>query len=248
MSFRFAWAFLTRLPGGAHPEDARQLGRSVPWFPVVGVALGLLLGAVHVGLIEVVSAPLAAILTVLLGVMATGAFHEDGLADTADALGGFTPQRRLAIMKDSRVGTFGALALIFSVLLRVLALSALGGLDGVFAIVLAHAVGRSLATAVMLAVPAAGASGLGQSYSAHLPRPAVVTSGLLVAGAACLSGPAGIVGYAVAAVGASLLVWLALRAFGGTTGDVLGAIEQIGEIAVLCAAAQVTAGYGWTWG
>ncbi|MEM9465572.1 MAG: adenosylcobinamide-GDP ribazoletransferase [Actinomycetota bacterium] len=248
MSIRHAWAFLTRLPGGAHPADDRALGLSVPWFPAVGAVIGLLIGLVWVGLSEIVSPLTAATLAVLVGVAITGAFHEDGLADTADSLGGYTTERRLEIMKDSRVGTFGVLALVFSVLIRVIALASLEPVEGLVALVMAHAVGRSIATLVMVTTPAAASTGLGQSYTAHLPTPAVVAIGVIVAGCSVVGGPAGVVGYLVALTGAALLVLLARRAYGGTTGDVLGAVEQVGEMAVLSAAARLVAEHGWQWG
>lgn len=248
MSFRHAWSFLTRLPGGGHPADERELGLSVPWFPVVGAVIGLLIGLVWVGLSELVSPLAAATVAVLFGVAITGAFHEDGLADTADSLGGYTPERRVEIMKDSRVGTFGVLALVFSVLIRVIALAALDPVEGLVALVMAHAVGRSIATLVMVTTPAASGSGLGQSYTAHLPKPAVLAIGAVIAGCSIVGGPAGVVGYALALVGAGLLIVLARRAYGGTTGDVLGAVEQVGEMAVLSAAARLVAEHGWNWG
>ena len=248
MSIRHAWAFLTRLPGGAHPAGDRELGASVPWFPAVGAVIGLLLGLVWVAMGELVSPLTAATITVAAGVVMTGAFHEDGLADTADSLGGYTPERRLAIMKDSRVGTFGALALVFSVLIRVVALASLEPVEGLVALVMAHAVGRSVATLVMVTTPAATATGLGQSYLAYLPRSAVLAMGAIIAGCSVVGGPAGVVGYLLALTGAGLLVVLARRAYGGTTGDVLGAVEQVGEMAALSAAARLVAEHGWQWG
>lgn len=248
MSLRHAWAFLTRLPGGAHPADERGLGASVPWFPVVGAILGVLIGAVYAGMYEIVAPTTAAMVAVLFGVLITGAFHEDGLADTADSVGGYTPERRLEIMKDSRVGTFGVLALVFSVLVRVVGLSGLSATDGLVALVLAHAIGRSLATIVMVTTPAASPTGLGQTYTQHLPRAAVLAAGLIVFGCGAVGGPAALSGYVAAAVGAVLVLVLARRAYGGTTGDVLGAIEQVGEAAVLTAAARLVAEHGWSWG
>jgi len=248
MSIRHAWAFLTRLPGGAHPAGERELGASVPWFPAVGAVIGLLLGLVWVAMGELVAPLTAATITVAAGVVMTGAFHEDGLADTADSLGGYTPERRLAIMKDSRVGTFGALALVFSVLIGVFTLASLEPVEGLVALVMAHAVGRSVATLVMVTTPAATATGLGQSYSAYLPRSAVLAMGAIIAGCSVVGGPAGVVGYLLALTGAGLLVVLARRAYGGTTGDVLGAVEQVGEMAVLSAAARLVAEHGWQWG
>lgn len=248
MSLRHAWAFLTRLPGGAHPAGERELGMSVPWFPVVGAVLGLLIGLVWVGLGEIASPLTAATVAIGFGVVITGAFHEDGLADTADSLGGYTAQRRLEIMKDSRVGTFGVLALVFSVLLRVIALAGLQPVEGLVALVMAHAVGRSIATLVMVFAAPATATGLGTTYTAHLPRGAVLAIGAVIAGCSVVGGPAGVVGYLLALAGAALLVGLARRAYGGTTGDVLGAVEQVGEMAVLSAAARLVVEHGWQWG
>lgn len=248
MSFLHAWAFLTRLPGGAHPTDERGLGRSVPWFPIVGAVIGALVGGAYWALYGPLGPTLAALTAISIGVVITGAFHEDGLADTADGLGGMTVERRIEIMKDSRVGTFGSLALVLSTLIRVVALAALGPVDGLLALIAAHTTGRAMATLVMVTTPPAGTAGLGSSYAAHVPRVEVIVLGLAVAGVAVVSGPAGSVGLVAAAVGAGGVAILARRAFGGTTGDVLGAVEQVGEMAVLVAAARLVAEHGWAWG
>ena len=246
MSLRAAWAFLTRLPGGAHPGDDRELGRGVPWFPVVGAVIGALSGAIYWVLHGPLGAALAAVLAVAASAAATGGFHEDGLADTADALGGTTRSQRLEIMKDSRVGVFGVLALVLSTLARVFAVSSLDPADGLVALVVAHMLGRAMAVAGMGVAPAAG-TGLGHSYAAHLPRArtavAVVVSFAVAAGL----GLAGAVSLAAAAAGASLVLAIARRAFGGTTGDVLGATEQVAEMAVLLSAAGLAAEHGWSW-
>lgn len=248
MSIRCAWAFLTRLPGGAHPDSDRHLGRSVPWFPVVGAVVGAISGTLYWALYSSLGASLAAAAAVAAGIMITGGFHEDGLADTADALGGSDPKRRLAIMKDSRVGTFGSLALVLSVLVRVVALGALGPVDGLVTLVVAHSLGRAAATAVMITARAAGTDGLGQSYTAHLPRAMTATVAVLVFASAAILGPAGAVAAVGAGLGAALVAVTARRAFGGTTGDVLGAAEQAGEMAVLVSMARLVAEHGWTWG
>ena len=248
MSLRRAWAFLTRLPGGAHPRDDRELGRSVPWFPVVGAVIGAISGGLYWSLFSALGPPLAAVAGIAAGVLITGGFHEDGLADTADALGGSDRERRLSIMKDSRVGTFGALALILSILARVLALGSLTPLDGLAALLAAHTLGRAAATAVMIACPAAGTEGLGQSHTAHVPRTAAGAVAVLAAGAAVALGPTGTVSLVATAVGAGLVAAVARRKFGGTTGDVLGAVEQAGETAVLVSVARLVADHGWAWG
>ena len=247
MSLRRAWAFLTRLPGGAHPRDDRELGRSVPWFPVVGAVVGAVSGGVYWALHGPLGGTLAAALAVAAGVITTGGFHEDGLADTADSLGGTSRERRLEIMKDSRVGAFGVLALVLSTLVRVFAVSSLESLDGLVALVVAHTVGRSTAVATMGLVPAAGGSGLGHSYTEHLPRAWTAVAVTASSAVAASLGPAGAVALLGAAAGAVAVGLIARRALGGTTGDVLGAIEQVGEMAVLVSAAGLAATHGWSW-
>ena len=247
MSLRRAWAFLTRLPGGAHPGDDRELGRSVPWFPIVGAVLGALSGTVYWALHGSLGAPLAAVLAVAVGAVATGCFHEDGLADTADALGGMTRQRRLDIMKDSRVGVFGVMALVLSTLVRVFAVSSLDPVDGLIALLVAHMLGRAMAVAVMGVAPTAAGAGLGHSYAAHLPRARTAAVVVATSAVAAGLGPSGAVSLAAATAGAALVALVARRAFGGTTGDVLGASEQIAEMAVLVVAAGLAADHGWSW-
>ena len=247
MSLRGAWAFLTRLPGGVHPETDRDLGRSVPWFPVVGAVVGALSGAVYWALHGPLGSLLAAVLAVAAGAVVTGCFHEDGLADTADALGGASRQRRLAIMKDPRVGAFGVLALVLSTLVRVFAVSSLAATDGLIALVVAHMLGRTMAVAVMGAAPAAAGTGLGHSYTAHRPRAWTVAAIVITSAAAASLGPPGAVSLATAASGAVLVGLIAWRAFGGVTGDVLGATEQVAEMAVLVSAAALVSAHGWSW-
>ena len=247
MSLRWAWAFLTRLPGGAHPGDDRELGRSVPWFPIVGAILGALSGTVYWALHGPLGAPLAAVLAVAASAAATGGLHEDGLADTADALGGATRERRLEIMKDSRVGVFGAMALVLSTLARVFAVSSLGPVDGLVALVVAHTLGRTMAVTMMGAAPAAAGTGLGHSYTVHLPRAWTAVAVIVTSAAAASLGLVGAVSLAAAAAGAVLVWVIARRVFGGTTGDVLGAIEQVAEMAVLLSAASLASTHGWSW-
>ena len=247
VSLRQAWAFLTRLPGGAHPETDRELGRSVPWFPAVGAVVGALSGGVYWALHGPLGGQLAAVLALAAGAVATGAFHEDGLADTADALGGTNRARRLEIMKDSRVGAFGVLALVLSTLVRVFAVSSLAAADGLVALVVAHMVGRATAVALMVAAPAASGTGLGHSYTAHLPRAwtavAVIVSFVVAVGL----GLVGAVSLAAAIVAVAAVGLVARRAFGGITGDVLGAAEQLAEMAVLMTAASLASSHGWSW-
>lgn len=247
MSLRYAWAFLTRLPGGAHPPTERDLGRSVPWFPLVGAIVGALSGAVFWAVWQPLGAQLAATLATAAGVLLTGAFHEDGLADTADALGGTTPAQRREIMKDSRLGTFGTLSLVLATLVQVFAVMPLASRDAVVALVLAHGVGRTLAVAAMALARAAPGSGLGHSYTAHLRGLPCALSLLVSYGAAFALGPVGVFAVGAATGGAVVVGLIAHRRFGGVTGDVLGAIAQVSQMAALVAVSRVLDDFGWFW-
>lgn len=149
--------FLTRLPT---PHLRRFQPdwpvRATRFFPLVGHGVGLLSATVWLLASHVWSAPVAATLAVATSALATGGFHEDGLADAFDALGGATPARRLAIMKGSRIGSYGALALLVSGALRLGALATLPPLAGALALVVAHGAARAAAVCVMRLTPYAG--------------------------------------------------------------------------------------------
>lgn len=250
-SLRYAWAFLTRLPGGLHPGSDQGLGRAVPLFPVVGLILGLITGGLYTVSALGVDSIVAALGAIGVGAIITGGFHQDGLADFADSFGGYTRERRREIMHDSRVGTFGVLALVIGVGLQVAAVGSLGARDGFVALILAHVLGRSGAVGVMMVergagVDRAGESGLGAGYVKDIPTwtwgvLSVVLAVVAVLGSAALAaaGAAMVVGFAVAVV--------ARRHLGAVTGDVLGAIEQCGEIATLIALSTLVPSTGWLW-
>jgi len=219
----------------------------VPWFPLIGALVGIIVGATYWATNGPLGPMLAAITAITVGVIVTGAFHEDGLADTADGLGGMDAERRLTIMKDSRVGTFGSLAIALSSLARVVALAGLGAADGWLALIAAHTIGRSMATLVMITTTPARTDGLGTSYTDNVPKAAVIMVAGLVALGAVGGGLGPTVGLVAAAIGAAWVAVLARRAFGGATGDVLGAVEQVGELAVLVAISRLMAEHGWGW-
>ena len=243
--FRYAWAFLTRLKGGLHPDSDDKIGASVVWFPVVGIVVGAITGAAYLGMVEFVDSFLAALFAVGLGAILTGGFHEDGLADTSDALGGSTKERRLEIMRDSRVGTFGALALILVTLGKVGALESLSGTDGLIALIAAHALGRAGALALMLTRTRARSAGLGAVYTTHLPRRSVAFVVVVIFALAALTGVSGLVAVGAVLGVVVLMAVLAHRRFGGLTGDVLGATEQLGELAVLIVFSQLSGAPAW---
>ena len=238
---RTALAFLTRLPGGKHPDGQVGITASVPWFGVVGLVVGGIGSAVYVGAGELVSPLSAATLAFIVTGLITGGFHEDGLADSFDALaGGWTPERRLEILKDPRHGTFGVMSLVLVTVLKVSALAPLDGWDAVLGLTAAHCIGRCAAVAVMGFAPTARADGLGADYTRTLPRRSSIVGGLVGVVAAIVAfgvwAPAVL---AVVAGGAVAVVFWARARIGGVTGDLLGAIEQIGEAVVLLAASAI---------
>ena len=241
--FREALAFLTRLPGGSHPDSGAGLTAVVPWFPVVGLLVGALSAATYVGLSSVVSPLTAAAITFAVSALITGGFHEDGLADSFDALaGGWDRKQRLAILKDSRHGTFGVLSLVLISIIKISALSEMADQRAALALVTAHCVGRAGAVALMGAAPTAREEGLGADYTRALGVvPAMVGTAVGVAVAIASFRLEALSVLAVVTVVVTLVGVWAWRKIGGVTGDLLGAAEQVGEAAVLVTLAAVTA-------
>ena len=252
-----ALQFLTRVPVPRWVTtgfDERWLNRCVVHFPLVGMLVGGF-GAGVLWLAGLGWPPLvAALLSVAATVWLTGAFHEDGLADTFDALGGRVPRERaLAIMKDSRIGTYGAAALGLTLALRVCLLAELARIEpgaAVLALIGAHLLGRAAAVGLMACLPYAGdlaharAKPLATRVPPHLALAALLCAALLLIGAAAvawieagMSGGLLLVRWVAAAAAALAVVrsmrrWLRAR-LGGYTGDTLGASEQLTEVAVL---------------
>jgi adenosylcobinamide-GDP ribazoletransferase len=230
-----AFGLLTRLP---LPKAAAGSGlaEGVWAWPVVGAVIGLIGGIVYtVAAVVHLSPWLCAVLAVFAMIIATGGLHEDGLADTADGMGGGqTAEPRLAIMQDSRIGSFGALALIASVGLRAGALVQLAEPRLVIpALVVAAMAGRSAMPGVVILSAPARPGGLGASLGL-LARPRVYAGWAIAVAISLLLMPHGL-GRAAAA---TVIIAFAMAAFGrrtirGYTGDTLGATEQLGECAVL---------------
>jgi adenosylcobinamide-GDP ribazoletransferase len=241
-----ALTFLTRIPVPGNAPTVLlgpgALGRAAVWFPVVGALVGAVLGATRL-LADLVLPPgPSTALAIGVAVAVTGALHEDGLADTADGLGAHrAPERRLEIMRDPRVGTFGAVALVLALLL---AWSLLSGLDGrrcLLAAVAAHALARWSMLLAAAAFPPARAPGAGAGtlLAVSLPRLAVAT---VVAAAIALAaaGPVpGAVAVAVTLAATAAVGATATRALGGVTGDVYGATGKVVEIAAIAALVAV---------
>jgi adenosylcobinamide-GDP ribazoletransferase len=227
--FAGAVTFLTIIPFG-RGGDVR---RAAAWFPVVGAAVGALAGGVRAGLQPILGVPAATVLAVAALVIVTGALHQDGLADTVDGLGVRGDRdRRLAAMRDSSVGVFGALALIGWTLLLVVVLGQLSAAHALEALIAAAALGRWAALLHAAWSPPARADGLGASFAVG-PLALTVASavGVAVAVAACGPGP-GLAALAAGLVVAILSVVHVRATLGGRTGDTLGATVALTEVVV----------------
>jgi adenosylcobinamide-GDP ribazoletransferase len=197
---------------------------------------------------HLVPTTVAAAVAVISGVILTGAFHEDGLADTCDAMGGWTPEQRREILKDSRHGSYGVAAMCATIVLRIVALASLGPAAAFAGVVAAHTLGRGAAVAVMGLATPVPTEGLGADYAraitarrATIGVCAAVALGAVAVGwwVVPLIGGAGVGAWAVSA--------LARRAFGGVSGDVLGAVEQVGECVVLVIVSGLAMRYSVWW-
>lgn len=238
-SIRAAFVFLTRIPVGGFPYPEHAWRWAPAWFPLVGVIVGAGSGVAHWAALHI-DATVASVIALIVSVLLTGAFHEDGLADTADAMGGAHGGKQLLeILKDSRIGTYGAVALVLSLGLRVSCLTALAG-AALPALVICHTVARTfpvwmIATMSYVTGDRAKGSAISQAGTAQAVVASVVCGSVLTV--AVWRG-----WFSLAALGASLGVtavmalllglWFRRRA-GGITGDFLGATEQVGECAVL---------------
>ena len=159
---RAAVAFLTRLPVGGGALTAQQLSRAALWFPAVGLLVGGVMGGVRALAGTVLDPAPATALALVAAMLVTGALHEDGLADAADAIGAHVPrERRLEILRDSRVGTYGALALVFAVVFPLVVLTPLDDGDFLRAALVGHVVGRWSILPQSLLLPAARPDGAG---------------------------------------------------------------------------------------
>jgi adenosylcobinamide-GDP ribazoletransferase len=239
------------VPAGARKGGDEDIARAVPWFPIVGGLIGLAVAGVYAPAATILPPAAAAALALGAGLLLTGAFHEDGLGDVADAFGGgATRDDVVRILHDPRQGTFGVAAITISLVARVASISALGPWQAVAAIPAAHALSRAAATGLMAVAKPASGEGLGASYVRALRRGTAVAGTLSgIAVAALLTGLWALPGAGLAAAAALVVGALARRKLGGISGDVLGAVQQVVEIAVLAlAAAVVTNGWaplGW---
>jgi adenosylcobinamide-GDP ribazoletransferase len=237
-----ALVLLTRLPMPRLPSRVFARQSNAVWaFPLVGLVIGMIAcsaGWVLSGLNQ--PPPIKAAIIMTLLIVTTGAMHEDGLADTADGFwGGFTRERRLEIMKDSHIGTYGVLALILSQLLRWGLITALIMTGIELALIAAAVWSRALMPTMMTALPNARGSGL--SHGVGVPTPKTCVAGLLIGLGinGLLIGSSTLVPAVIAVLMVFGLALVAKAKIGGQTGDILGATQQISEISFLMAVLAV---------
>lgn len=229
-----ALQFLTVVPPIIRRRfTAQEMGWAVGFFPLVGILLGLLLAGLYWGLEHLFPQAIAAVLVLAAWVWTTGALHLDGFLDTCDGLwGGHTPQARLEIMRDERVGAFGVIGGVLLLLSKYSALVALGCAGG---LVLAPALGRWGMALAIVGFPYARPSGTGRVFKDYAGRKQLALATAIVLPAAWLVG--GWLGLAGVALGGLVVFGLArfaLARLPGLTGDVYGAVcEMVETLALL---------------
>jgi len=237
-SFFLAWQFLTILPGRKSDQEInpRLLGRSMAFYPVIGLLLGLILWAAHWIFSLAFPRTLVDGLIVMLLVLLTGAFHLDGLADTCDGLAsGKTPEERMKIMKDHRVGTFGVAGLILILGIKLLALNALPERTGETALLLALVLSRwSMVQLTYRAPYARREGGLGLPFKENLAkREMVVATATALVLSFFFYRFWGMILWLVVGVFTLLFQKFFENKIGGITGDILGAANETNEVLVL---------------
>jgi adenosylcobinamide-GDP ribazoletransferase len=239
-----ALGFLTRIPApGLGALTPGALARAAVWFPVIGALVGLAAGGTRLLAELVLPAGPATVLALVVAVLLTGGLHEDGLADTADGLGAHVSrERRLEIMRDPRVGTYGALALVLVTLLAWTLLAGLDGEDCLRAALAGHVLARWSMLAHAATSPPARRDGAGTLLAVR--RRSLVAATMLAGALTVLAaGPvAAAAGAGAAVVVVALMAPVMRSAIGGSTGDTFGAVGKLAEVAVYGALAAVLAG------
>jgi adenosylcobinamide-GDP ribazoletransferase len=242
LEFLNALRFLSIIPVPWDDEvGIEDLGKASAWFPLVGAVLGGLLLFVH-GITGLIFQPAVCnAIVVVMWIVLTRGFHLDGLADTFDGLGGgATREARLAIMKDSRLGTFGVLAVICMLLLKFVVLDGLKWQFFSKTLILAPILGRWVMLIGIRFFPSARPGGLGDIFCRNCTnRELVIGTASAIVLAVLLSGLYGLFFMAVAGCAAYLAARLLFRALGGLTGDSYGTLCEIGEVTTLLAASFI---------
>jgi adenosylcobinamide-GDP ribazoletransferase len=236
----------TRIPVPTRAGDDVELTRAIPWFPVVGAGVGALVAVAYVLVAAILPDFLAASVATGAGALLTGALHEDGLADVADGFaGGATRAGRLAIMEDPRLGTFGVVAVVVSLLIRVGSIAVLDAWSALALIPGAHALSRVGVIVLLRWLPPARPGGMGARYALALTnRDAGIGIAVGVVIGIALMGGWVLPAMGLAAMSTYSMGALARAKIGGMTGDVLGATQQLTELAILLlGAASISQGW-----
>lgn len=234
--FKLALGFLTAIPVATEAPQPGDLGRAALWFPLIGLGLGAILAAAFYGLSFVFQPPIVSALIVALWAALTGGLHLDGLADCCDGLlATTTPERRLEIMRDPRLGSFGVIGLILVLILKVSTLT-FATLDPPTTHVLLFLFTPALARWLILPValqPPARPGGMGADFAAGLSPMVIFLSALVPLVLIVLGGPRFIIAAAVALLVMGLIIAFARSRLGGVTGDVFGLTVELSELAIL---------------
>jgi adenosylcobinamide-GDP ribazoletransferase len=231
---RAAVGLLTIVPVGrrALPPDASA--GAAPWFPLVGGLIGVVCAGAYALGETLLGGFYGAALALTTAALVSGALHHDGLADMADGLGvRGDAARRLQVMRDSAIGTYGTLALVAYALLFTAALTPLRAPDAASAIVCGHALGRWAALAQLAFVAPARADGLGTAFSASRPALVLGSAGAIAIALVAAGVVAGLAAVAGAAIAAAAMAFAARRLVGGRTGDTRGAAVLVTEVVVV---------------
>jgi len=243
--FLIATQFLTRCPMPRNLEtDEKELGQAAMFFPLVGAFVGASGALFHAAVLKFLPLSTCALLTLVYLSLITNAFHEDGLADAFDGFGGgWTRERALEIMRDSRVGTFGALALIFLALAKYNFLSSIAPSVVWRWLIVAHTAARWTTLPLCLWLPYAREEGQGQGklVAQRLSYGGTAVASLtLLAALALLNWREAAVSGAVIIATPLLTGWYYRHRIGGVTGDCLGATNQLTEVALYLTAVAFT--------
>lgn len=239
IDLKIAFSLLTRIPINNDPSITETRLAIASWaFPLVGAILGLIIGILSFILLSIGTPPYMVAIVALAGlIILTGGMHEDGLADCADGFGGgYDKKRRLEIMKDSHIGSFGAIALILFLSGRVYAVDSLFEGPYFCALIAIGAISRLPMVYALWLMPNARGSGLSSTVG-KAPEKSLIIALLMtmIISFLCL-GISGFVVFGWAMVFAGIMAWIAYKMIGGQTGDVLGALQQWAELAALGAA------------
>lgn len=252
--FFIALQFFTRVPIPAWVGfEAAWLQHASRYFPLVGVLVGVVAAGVYAAAAWLWPAPVAVLLSTAAGIWLTGAFHEDGFADTCDGFGGgSTPERVMTIMKDSRIGAYGAIGIGLLLALKCVTLALLPPMTVIGALLLAHPLSRLAASALIYWLEYARAEGKAKPLAQHMSGAEFAIAAGCAALAAIAVGVSGVIGWTTiaativaAAIAAAWLASIFVRRIGGYTGDCLGAVQQLAEVAIYLCVLAAAGHHAW---